>query len=60
VANSFSGFEAEVEPAETILRGAVASQSDLRALLEKLESLGLELIEVRRVDRSEDTGRRRS
>ena len=60
MANSFSGFEAEVEPAETILRGAVRSQADLRALLEKIEAFGLELIEVRRVDRGEETGRRRS
>lgn len=59
VANSFSGFEAEVEPAETILRGPVRSQADLRALLEKIEAVGLELIEVRRLDRGEEAGRRR-
>jgi hypothetical protein len=60
VANSFSGFEAEVEPAETILRGPVRSQADLRALLEQIEAFGLELIEVRRLDRGDETARRRS
>lgn len=60
VAGSFSGFEAEVEPAETVLRGAVNSQTDLRALLERIESFGLELIEVRRIDQGEEPVRRRS
>jgi hypothetical protein len=60
VAGSFSGFEAEVEPAETVLRGAVGSQADLRALLERIEALGLELIEVRRVSPGEEPARRRS
>jgi hypothetical protein len=60
VAGSFSGFEAEVEPAETILRGPVRSQAELRALLERIEAFGLELIEVRRVDADHETGRRRS
>lgn len=60
VAGSFSGFESEVAPAETILRGPVESQADLRALLERLEAFGLELIEVRRLDRGDDPGRRRA
>lgn len=51
VASSFSGFEAEVEPAETILRGPVQDQSALHGILEQIESLGLELVEVRRIDR---------
>lgn len=60
VAGSFSGFESEVAPAETILRGPVENQGELRALLEQIQALGLELIEVRRLDRGEDTGRRRA
>lgn len=51
VASSFSGFEAEVEPAETILRGPVQDQAALHGILERIEALGLELVEVRRVDR---------
>jgi hypothetical protein len=51
VVKSFAGFEAEIEPAETILRGPVQDQADLRALLEQIEAFGLELIEVRRLDR---------
>ena len=50
VASSFSGFEAEVEPAETILRGPVQDQAALHGVLEQIESLGLELVEVRRID----------
>jgi hypothetical protein len=59
VAGSFSGFETEVAPAETILRGPVGSQADLHALLEQIEAFGLELIEVRRLDRGDETARRR-
>jgi hypothetical protein len=46
---SFEGFEAEVEPVETILRGDVADQAALHGVLEQIQSLGLELVEVRRV-----------
>jgi hypothetical protein len=46
---SFAGFEAEVEPVETILRGDVADQAALHGVLEQIQSLGLELVEVRRV-----------
>jgi hypothetical protein len=46
---SFEGFDAEVEPVETILRGDVADQAALHGVLEQIQSLGLELVEVRRV-----------
>jgi hypothetical protein len=46
---SFEGFDAEVEPVETILRGNVADQAALHGILEQIQSLGLELVEVRRV-----------
>jgi hypothetical protein len=46
----FEGFEADVEPAETILTGAIPDQAALHGLLEQIHELGLELIEVRRVD----------
>jgi hypothetical protein len=54
VLSSFEGFDAEVEPVETILRGQLADQAALHGLLAQIERLGLELIEVRRVgDRRE-------
>jgi hypothetical protein len=46
----FEGFESEIEPAETILRGEVTDQSALHGLLEQIQGLGLELVGVRRVD----------
>lgn len=40
----------EVEPVETVLRGPVRDQAALHGILEQIESLGLELVEVRRVE----------
>ena len=50
----FDGFDAEVEPAETILSGAITDQAALHGVLERIQGLGLELVEVRQVG-----GRRR-
>ena len=47
----FDGFSAEVEPAETILRGPLADQAALHGLLEQIQDLGLELVEVHQVGR---------
>jgi len=52
IAARFQGFDVEVEPAESVLRGPVQDQSALHGILERIESLGLELVEVRRVDDS--------
>lgn len=49
VVNSFEGMSAEVEPVETVLHGPVEDQAGLRRLLDQVQSLGLELIEVRRM-----------
>ena len=46
----FEGFEMAVEPVETVLRGPVRDQAALHGILEQIESLGLELVEVRRVE----------
>jgi hypothetical protein len=43
------GLAAEVEPVETVLRGAVTDQEELHGLLGRLQDLGLELVEVRRL-----------
>ena len=51
VADAFGDFEASVRPAETTLRGEVGDQAELQALLERIQALGLELIEVKRLDR---------
>lgn len=48
--SSFEGFDAEIKPVETILRGSVSDQAALHGILEQIETLGLELVEVRQVD----------
>jgi hypothetical protein len=53
---SFDGFESEVKPAETILRGDVADQSALHGVLEQIQALGLELVEVRQVAHPPELG----
>jgi hypothetical protein len=53
----FDGFDAEVEPAETILRGDVSDQAALHGVLDRIQDLGLELVEVRRVGRGRDRSR---
>jgi hypothetical protein len=54
VLSRFEGFEAEVEPAETILRGAISDQAALHGVLDRIQGLGLELVEIRRVDKARD------
>ena len=49
VLETFDAMESDVEPVETILHGPVRDQAALHGLLRRLESLGLELIEVRRL-----------
>ena len=38
-----------LEPVETVLHGPVRDQSELHGLLDRIQALGLELIEVRRL-----------
>ncbi|HET6172861.1 MAG TPA: hypothetical protein VFD90_09650 [Gaiellales bacterium] len=45
---NFEGLSARVEPVETTHYGTVADQAALHGLLERIEALGLELIEMRR------------
>ena len=56
VTNAFEDFTASVKPAETTLRGEVRDQAELHGLLEQIQSLGLELIEVRRLPSIEPPG----
>jgi len=49
VTDVFTDFVASVKPAETVMRGELRDQSELHGVLEAIQSLGLELIEVRRL-----------
>jgi hypothetical protein len=49
VIESFGDLDASVKPAETVLRGTLPDQAALHGLLERIQSLGLELIEVKQV-----------
>jgi hypothetical protein len=46
---SFDGLSATVEPVETVLAGTVEDQAALHSLLQRVQALGLELMEVRRI-----------
>ena len=46
---AFEGMTATVEPVETVLHGPVEDQSSLHGLLDRIQSLGLELVEIRRL-----------
>jgi hypothetical protein len=50
LASRLEGFDAEVEPAETVLRGPIDDQDALHGLLERVQCFGLELVEVRQLD----------
>src|SRR5215213_1236641 len=46
---AFEGLTATVKPVETVLHGPVQDQSSLHELLDRIQSLGLELVEIRPV-----------
>ena len=46
---AFEGMRASVEPVETVIHGPVQDQAALYGLLDRIQALGLELIEVRRL-----------
>jgi hypothetical protein len=52
VLGAFAGMDATVQPSETVLRGPVCDQAALHGLLDRIQALGLELIEVRRLPES--------
>jgi hypothetical protein len=47
--SEIEGLEQSVERIETILHGPVVDQAALHGILQRIESLGLELVEVRRL-----------
>jgi len=46
---AFEGMQASVEPVETVIHGPVQDQAALYGLLDRIQALGLELVEVRRL-----------
>lgn len=51
-------LDASVKPAETVLRGVIKDQAALHGLLDQIQSLGLELIEIRQVEEPSPRPRR--
>ena len=49
----FERLVASVEPVETVLHGALLDQAALHGLLARLEMLGVEVMEIRRVRQQE-------
>jgi hypothetical protein len=49
VSGAFEDFTSSVRPAETVIRGELRDQSELHGVLDRIQTLGLELIEVRRI-----------
>jgi hypothetical protein len=45
----FEDMTAEVEPVETVVHGALPDQAALHGLLARLEVLGVQLVEIRRL-----------
>ena len=45
----FEGLTAEVLPVETVLHGDIRDQAELHGILDRVQGLGLELVEVRRL-----------
>jgi hypothetical protein len=52
LSGAFEDFTAAVKPAETVMRGEVRDQAELHGVLDRIQTLGLELIEIRRLDES--------
>jgi hypothetical protein len=49
VLESFEGLDSDVQRVETVLFGPLTDQAELHAVIERIASLGLELVEVRRL-----------
>jgi hypothetical protein len=52
---AFEGLTATVQPVETVLHGPVQDQSSLHDLLDRIQSLGLELVEIRQLPAAADS-----
>jgi hypothetical protein len=47
--DSFRGMQSRLEPVETVLHGSVRDQAELHGLIDRIQALGLELVELRRL-----------
>ena len=45
----FDSLQSDIERVDTVLHGSVRDQAELHGIIERFQSLGLELIEVRRL-----------
>jgi hypothetical protein len=45
----FDGLSADIEPVETVLHGPLQSQATLHDLLARLETFGVQVLEIRRL-----------
>ena len=45
----FDSLESDVDRVETVLHGRIRDQAELHGIIERVQSLGLELVEVRRL-----------
>jgi hypothetical protein len=45
----FDMLQSDVERVETVLHGPIRDQAELHGIIERVQALGLELIEVRRL-----------
>jgi len=54
--SAFPGLESEFEGRDTVLRGVVPDQAALHGILSRIEAMGLELVEVRRVPTEAEPG----
>jgi hypothetical protein len=45
----FDSLESDMDRVETVLHGPIRDQAELHGIIERVQSLGLELIEVRRL-----------
>jgi hypothetical protein len=46
---AFEGMDTSIQSVETVLRGPLIDQAALYGLLDRIQALGLELVEVRRL-----------
>ena len=53
VLDTFDQMQSSAERVETILQGPVRDQAELHGLLHRIQALGLELVEVRRLPESD-------